>query len=65
MSRWPNRFDRPSPEPRSRHSSVANIKLASARAGRFAAIALPKTATLMLACIGICACARRCYKIDH
>ncbi|MGA3229559.1 MAG: choice-of-anchor D domain-containing protein, partial [Candidatus Binatus sp.] len=50
MSRWPNRFVRPSPEPRSRHSSVASIKLAAARAGRFAAIAL--TATLMLACIG-------------
>ena len=52
MTRRLNRFDRPSLDPRSWRSTVANVKLATVRAGRFAAIVLIATATLLLADFG-------------
>ena len=52
MTRRLNRFDRPSLDPRSWCSTVANVKLATVRAGRFAAIVLIATATLLLAGFG-------------
>ena len=52
MTRRLNRFHRPSLDPRPWLSTVANLKLAAARAGRFAAIVLTATATLLLAGIG-------------
>ncbi|MGB8411785.1 MAG: choice-of-anchor D domain-containing protein [Candidatus Binatus sp.] len=52
MTRRLNRFDRSSLDPRSWHSTVANLRLAIARAARFAAIVLIATATLLLAGFG-------------
>src|SRR5208282_2563814 len=52
MTRRLNRFHRPSLDFRRWLSTVASLKLATARAGRFAAIVLTATATLLLAGIG-------------
>src|ERR1019366_1655502 len=52
MTRRLNRFHRPSLDLCPWHSTVASLKLATARAGRFAAIVLTATATLLLADIG-------------
>ena len=52
MTRRLNRFHQSSLDPRPRHSTVAKLKLATARAVRFAAIVLIATAALLLAGFG-------------